>query len=201
MKPSRWFSKLSIRNKFLAVFLIVFLPLASLGSAFVYHQVKTAIQANIESELRNTPAIIRNMVRTAASVSIRRNPPLYQIGRRSGNQSQRRPVSGPQGQSGRDSGCPPRHIGHQAPGSPNSPIPADGIHRHAGRGHCARFQQSADGHSGTDLAHIPGPRPRPSLPLAFASHRRPHSKRHEPDPAASRHRQGRKIRGQATGCQ
>ncbi len=71
MKTSRWFSKLSIRDKFLTVFLICFIPLASIGSAILYQQVKSAIQTNIESELRNTSAIIRNMVRTAAGVSIR----------------------------------------------------------------------------------------------------------------------------------
>jgi two-component system, NtrC family, sensor kinase len=68
---SRRFADLRIRYKLLISYSAVLLLSLTIGSAIIFFFVKASIQANIESELKNTTQTILNMVRTSASVSIK----------------------------------------------------------------------------------------------------------------------------------
>ena len=68
---SRRFADLRIRYKLLISYSAVLLLCLTIGSAVIFFFVKQLIQANIESELKNTTQTILNMVRTSASVSIK----------------------------------------------------------------------------------------------------------------------------------
>ncbi|MDA8135249.1 MAG: cache domain-containing protein [Desulfobacteraceae bacterium] len=65
------FHKLKFRNRLFISFLIVFIPLIFLGSAFVYYQVKKILQTNIEKELQDSTEALSNLIHTSASVSIK----------------------------------------------------------------------------------------------------------------------------------
>ena len=65
------FADLRIRDKLLISYSAVFLLTLTIGTTIIFFFVKTTIEGNIESELKNTTQTILNMVRTAASVSIK----------------------------------------------------------------------------------------------------------------------------------
>ncbi|MHB8765277.1 MAG: cache domain-containing protein, partial [Deferrisomatales bacterium] len=71
MKSKRWFSDLPIRFKLLLSYSAAFGLILAVGSAVIYSLVRRTIEANIESELKNSTAAIYNMVRTSADVAIR----------------------------------------------------------------------------------------------------------------------------------
>ena len=71
LQLSRRFADLRIRYKLLISYSAVFVLSLSIGSIIMFHFVKAAIQANIESELKNTTQTILNMVKTSAGVSIK----------------------------------------------------------------------------------------------------------------------------------
>lgn len=68
---SRRFADLRIRYKLLISYSAVFVLSLTIGSGIIFSFVKTAIETNIESELKNTTQTILNMVRTSAGVSIK----------------------------------------------------------------------------------------------------------------------------------
>ncbi len=68
---SRRFADLRIRYKLLISYSAVFVLSMAAGSVVIFHFVKATIEANIESELKNTTQSLLNMVRTSASVSIK----------------------------------------------------------------------------------------------------------------------------------
>jgi two-component system NtrC family sensor kinase len=68
---SRRFADLRIRYKLLISYSAVFLLSLTLGSVVIFFFVKDSIEANIESELKNTTQTVLNMVRTSAGVSIK----------------------------------------------------------------------------------------------------------------------------------
>ena len=68
---SQFFRNLKIRSKLLGGYTLIFVLATLVGGGVIYHQVRTTIEANIESELTNTTATIQNMVRTAAATSIK----------------------------------------------------------------------------------------------------------------------------------
>ena len=63
---SRRFSNLPIRYKLLISYSAVIILSLAIGSSIIFSFVKEAIEANIESELKNTTQTILNMVRTSA---------------------------------------------------------------------------------------------------------------------------------------
>ncbi len=65
------FRNLPISLKLLLSYSAVFVVTICLGGLVIYHFVRNAIEANIESELHNTTTTILSMVRTAASTSIK----------------------------------------------------------------------------------------------------------------------------------
>ncbi|MEW6351013.1 MAG: cache domain-containing protein [Thermodesulfobacteriota bacterium] len=65
------FSDLPISLKLLVSYFSVFVVTMLFGGLVIYYLVRSAIQANIESELHNTTTTILNMVRTAANSSIK----------------------------------------------------------------------------------------------------------------------------------
>ncbi len=71
LQLSRRFADLRIRYKLLISYSAVFVLSLTIGSIIMFHFVKAAIQANIESELKNTTQTILNMVKTSAGVSIK----------------------------------------------------------------------------------------------------------------------------------
>ncbi len=66
-----FFRNLRIRFKLLGGYSIIFIIATLLGGSVIYYTVRSTIEANIESELTNSTAAISNMVRTAASTSIK----------------------------------------------------------------------------------------------------------------------------------
>ncbi len=62
---------LRIRHKLLLSYSFVFILSMSLGFALIYSIVRKSIEANIESELKNTTTTILNLVKTSAAVSIK----------------------------------------------------------------------------------------------------------------------------------
>jgi len=65
------FHKLKFRNRLFITFLMVFIPLILLGSAFVYYQVKKILQTGIEKELQDSTDALSNLIQTSAAVSIK----------------------------------------------------------------------------------------------------------------------------------
>ncbi|MFH1981983.1 MAG: cache domain-containing protein [Pseudomonadota bacterium] len=65
------FASFPIRYKLFVSFLVFFLPLATMGSTFVYFQMKQAIKSSIESELTNTTESLLKMVQASAVVSVK----------------------------------------------------------------------------------------------------------------------------------
>lgn len=65
------FRDLRIQHKLLAGYSAVFILCITLGSLVVYSVVRQTLEANIESELKNTTTAILNMVRTSAATSIK----------------------------------------------------------------------------------------------------------------------------------
>lgn len=68
---SQFFRNLKIRSKLLGGYTLIFILATLLGGAVLYRQVRITIENNIENELTNATAAIQNMVRTAASTSIK----------------------------------------------------------------------------------------------------------------------------------
>ncbi|MCP4718226.1 MAG: HAMP domain-containing protein [Desulfobacteraceae bacterium] len=66
-----FFRNLQIRSKLMVGYTLIFIISTLAGGAAVYYQVKSTIEANIESELKNTTETILNMVKTAAGTSIK----------------------------------------------------------------------------------------------------------------------------------
>jgi PAS domain S-box-containing protein len=62
---------LRIRSKLLLSFIVIFIPLASMGTVFVYLQVKQTIENGIKSELSNTTSAMLAEVENDATVAIR----------------------------------------------------------------------------------------------------------------------------------
>ncbi|MBU1565493.1 MAG: cache domain-containing protein [Proteobacteria bacterium] len=67
----QFFRNLKIRVKLLGGYTLIFILATLLSGAAVYRQVRTTIEANIESELTNATAAIKSMVGTAAATSIK----------------------------------------------------------------------------------------------------------------------------------
>ncbi|MCP4747381.1 MAG: PAS domain S-box protein [Desulfobacteraceae bacterium] len=65
------FKKLRIRTKLLVSYSVVFMLIISLVGITMYSVLRRTVEANIESELKNTTESLLNMVKTAASVSIK----------------------------------------------------------------------------------------------------------------------------------
>lgn len=60
-----------IRTKFLGGYTLIFILATLLGGAGIYLQVKSTIETNIESDLKNSTETILNMIETAASTAIK----------------------------------------------------------------------------------------------------------------------------------
>ncbi|WP_419659351.1 two component system sensor histidine kinase [Desulfosarcina variabilis str. Montpellier] len=71
LNPARRFADLRIRYKLLISYSTVFMLTLTLGTIIIFFFVKSSLEENIESELKNTTQTILNMVRTSASVSIK----------------------------------------------------------------------------------------------------------------------------------
>ena len=71
MRLFNLFRDLKIRHKLLLGYSAIFILSTILASTTIYHFVRRAIEANIESELQNSTTAILNMVRNAANVSIK----------------------------------------------------------------------------------------------------------------------------------
>lgn len=65
------FKQFKFRNKLLASFLVVLLPLILVGSIISYLQVKKTLELSIEKELSNTTASLVDLIQTTATISIR----------------------------------------------------------------------------------------------------------------------------------
>lgn len=70
-KMISFFRNLQIRSKLLGGYTLIFIMATLVGGGVIYYTVQSTIEANIESELTNSTAAILNMVRTAASTSIK----------------------------------------------------------------------------------------------------------------------------------
>ncbi|OGR28842.1 MAG: hypothetical protein A2277_20550 [Desulfobacterales bacterium RIFOXYA12_FULL_46_15] len=66
-----FFSRQGLRVKIVVGYSSVFILTSILGGIFIYFQVKKNITENIENELQNSTAAVLNMVRTAATVSVK----------------------------------------------------------------------------------------------------------------------------------
>ncbi len=71
MRFFKFIEDLKIRHKLLLGYSAIFILSSILASTTIYHFVRKAIEANIESELQNSTTAILNMVRNAANVSIK----------------------------------------------------------------------------------------------------------------------------------
>lgn len=71
MSIKQRFKGLRIRSKLLWSYTLAFVVVIGLGSFIMYSILRTTVEANIESELKNSTETLLNMVRTAASVSIK----------------------------------------------------------------------------------------------------------------------------------
>lgn len=71
MNPFDLIKNFPIRYKLLFIYSTCFLVIMSLSSLIVYSIVKQNVEANIESELKNSTSAIHNTVKTAVSVSIK----------------------------------------------------------------------------------------------------------------------------------
>lgn len=65
------FNNLGIRYKLLSGYTLIFILSTLIGGIIIYYKVEATIEANIESELKNATATIKNMVETAATTSIK----------------------------------------------------------------------------------------------------------------------------------
>jgi PAS domain S-box-containing protein len=65
------FKQFKFRNKLLASFLVVLVPLILIGSTISYLQVKKTLETSIENELNNTTASLVDLIQTSANISIR----------------------------------------------------------------------------------------------------------------------------------
>lgn len=70
-KSNNFYHNLPIRFKLLLVYSSILVGTALLAGMFIYSQVHSTIETNIESELTNTTATIQNMVQTSANTSIK----------------------------------------------------------------------------------------------------------------------------------
>jgi len=70
MKLTTRVQSLPIKQKLLYGYLLSFLVVITLGNMLLYIYVRTIIEDNIESELKNTTSTILNMVQTAIDASI-----------------------------------------------------------------------------------------------------------------------------------
>lgn len=66
-----FFRNMRIRSKLLGGYSLIFIIATFLGGAVIYSQVKSTIEANIESDLKNSTATILNMIETAAGTAIK----------------------------------------------------------------------------------------------------------------------------------
>ena len=71
MTSVRFLEDMQIRYKLLFSYLITFCVILALGSIVIYSIVRDTIEANIESELKNSTDTMLNMVQTTVSVSIK----------------------------------------------------------------------------------------------------------------------------------
>ena len=71
MDIKRRFNGLRIRSKLLVSYCLVFILVIGMSSCIMYSILRRSIETNIESELKNSTEALLNMVRTAASVSIK----------------------------------------------------------------------------------------------------------------------------------
>ncbi|MFH1153047.1 MAG: hypothetical protein V1793_04450 [Pseudomonadota bacterium] len=69
--PCHVFPQQGSQGQDLAGYTSLFITVSVLGGMVIYSQVKTAITRNIQSELNNTTGVLRNMVQTAAGVSVK----------------------------------------------------------------------------------------------------------------------------------
>ncbi|MCP3930959.1 MAG: hypothetical protein GY705_17885, partial [Bacteroidetes bacterium] len=70
MKLTTRIQSLPIKQKLLYGYLLSFLVVITLGNMLLYIYVRTTIEDNIESELKNTTSTILNMVQAAIDASI-----------------------------------------------------------------------------------------------------------------------------------
>lgn len=66
-----FFKNLPIRLKLFLSYALIFIIATLAAGSGIYYQVKSTIETNIENELRNSIATIHNMVKTAATTSIK----------------------------------------------------------------------------------------------------------------------------------
>ncbi|MCP4022866.1 MAG: PAS domain S-box protein [Desulfobacteraceae bacterium] len=71
MNPFDIVKNFKIRYKLLFIYSATFVVIVCLASMIIYSIVKTTVEENIESELKNATALILNNVKTAVSVSIK----------------------------------------------------------------------------------------------------------------------------------
>lgn len=71
MNPFRLIKNFPIRYKLLFIYASCFMVMMSLSSLIIYSIVKQNVEANIESELKNSTTAIHNTIKTAVSVSIK----------------------------------------------------------------------------------------------------------------------------------
>ena len=67
----RFFSRQGIRGKIITGYTAIFILASILGGMITYFQVKKNITENIQNELKNSTSALLNVVRTAASVSVK----------------------------------------------------------------------------------------------------------------------------------
>jgi len=63
--------RLKIRNQLLISFILLFVPLTLVGTTLSYHQVQNLLRKSYERELKNTTASLTQLIKTAASVSVK----------------------------------------------------------------------------------------------------------------------------------
>lgn len=68
---SQFFRNLKIRSKLLGGYTLIFTAAILIGGGVIFQKVRTTIETHIESELTNATVTILNMVKTAASTSIK----------------------------------------------------------------------------------------------------------------------------------
>ena len=72
-KIRKSFKDMGVKSKLLIAYSIIFVSLLLLSSSLVYFVVKRSIESNIENNLVNATLSIKNMVNTAAKLSIKNN--------------------------------------------------------------------------------------------------------------------------------
>lgn len=66
-----YLENLNFRKKLLVTFLVVFIPLISIGSTVSYYQIEKILQTSIEKELNDSIHSLTTLIQTAAQVSVR----------------------------------------------------------------------------------------------------------------------------------